>query len=102
MTMTRLTLTRPDDWHLHLRDGEVLASVLPDTARRFARASWRRCQRAFFTNSGSRRDISTIARPCAGATYHKREHLMERHAGSLGLILPSVVSVSVVCAGALR
>ena len=38
MTMTRLTLTRPDDWHLHLRDGDVLASVLPDTARRFARA----------------------------------------------------------------
>lgn len=38
MTMTRLTLTRPDDWHLHLRDGEILASVLPDTARRFARA----------------------------------------------------------------
>lgn len=31
-------LVRPDDWHLHLRDGEVLASVLPDTARRFARA----------------------------------------------------------------
>lgn len=34
----RLTLTRPDDWHLHLRDGAVLAAVLPDTARRFARA----------------------------------------------------------------
>jgi dihydroorotase len=34
----RLTLTRPDDWHLHLRDGELMASVLPDTARRFARA----------------------------------------------------------------
>ncbi|MEO6103628.1 MAG: dihydroorotase [Pseudoxanthomonas sp.] len=34
----RLALTRPDDWHLHLRDGEMLASVLPDTARRFARA----------------------------------------------------------------
>ncbi|MFW5454093.1 dihydroorotase [Thioalkalivibrio sulfidiphilus] len=34
----RLTLTRPDDWHLHLRDGEMLAAVLPDTARRFARA----------------------------------------------------------------
>lgn len=34
----RLTLTRPDDWHLHLRDGEMLKSVLPDTARRFARA----------------------------------------------------------------
>ncbi len=34
----RLVLTRPDDWHLHLRDGAMLAEVLPDTARRFARA----------------------------------------------------------------
>jgi dihydroorotase len=34
----RLTLTRPDDWHLHLRDGAALAAVLPDTARAFARA----------------------------------------------------------------
>jgi dihydroorotase len=33
-----LTLTRPDDWHLHLRDGALLAAVLPDTARRFGRA----------------------------------------------------------------
>jgi dihydroorotase len=33
-----LTLTRPDDWHLHLRDGAALAAVLPDSARRFARA----------------------------------------------------------------
>ncbi len=37
MTKT-LTITRPDDWHLHLRDGEALESVLPDTARQFARA----------------------------------------------------------------
>lgn len=36
--MNSLTLTRPDDWHLHLRDGAALANVLPDTARRFARA----------------------------------------------------------------
>jgi len=36
--MDALTLTRPDDWHVHLRDGEMLAAVLPDTARRFARA----------------------------------------------------------------
>jgi dihydroorotase len=36
--MVRLTLTRPDDWHLHLRDGEHLRAVLPDSARRFARA----------------------------------------------------------------
>ena len=33
-----LTLTRPDDWHLHLRDGAILASVVPHTAQRFARA----------------------------------------------------------------
>lgn len=37
MTQT-LTITRPDDWHLHLRDGTALAAVLPDTARQFARA----------------------------------------------------------------
>jgi len=36
--MQTLTLTRPDDWHLHLRDGDTLAAVLPDTARQFARA----------------------------------------------------------------
>ena len=36
--MQTLTLTRPDDWHLHLRDGDALKAVLPDTARRFARA----------------------------------------------------------------
>jgi dihydroorotase len=36
--MRTLTLLRPDDWHLHLRDGAALAAVLPDTARRFARA----------------------------------------------------------------
>ena len=34
----RLTITRPDDWHLHLRDGEALNSVLPHSARQFARA----------------------------------------------------------------
>ncbi|PKO88721.1 MAG: dihydroorotase [Betaproteobacteria bacterium HGW-Betaproteobacteria-10] len=34
----QITLTRPDDWHLHLRDGEALASVLAHTARQFGRA----------------------------------------------------------------
>ncbi|MFT3961599.1 dihydroorotase [Propionivibrio sp.] len=34
----RITLTRPDDWHLHLRDGEALRAVLPHSARQFARA----------------------------------------------------------------
>jgi len=33
-----ITLTRPDDWHLHLREGDSLASVLPHTARCFGRA----------------------------------------------------------------
>jgi dihydroorotase len=33
-----LTLTRPDDWHLHLRDGAAMAAVLPATAAQFARA----------------------------------------------------------------
>lgn len=33
-----LTIRRPDDWHLHLRDGDMLAAVLPETARHFARA----------------------------------------------------------------
>lgn len=36
--MNKLTITRPDDWHLHLRDGAALKAVLPDTARQFARA----------------------------------------------------------------
>src|SRR5437868_7006384 len=36
--MDRLTLRRPDDWHLHLRDGPAMASVVADSARRFARA----------------------------------------------------------------
>ena len=38
MPASTLTLTRPDDWHLHLRDGAALAAVVPFTARQFARA----------------------------------------------------------------
>ncbi|MDV6347838.1 dihydroorotase [Nitrosomonas sp. Is35] len=36
--LTSITITRPDDWHLHLRDGEQLHAVLPHTAKQFARA----------------------------------------------------------------
>ncbi|MAB87524.1 MAG: dihydroorotase [Rhodobacteraceae bacterium] len=36
--MDRLTLTRPDDWHLHLRDGDMLKAVAPESARDFGRA----------------------------------------------------------------
>jgi dihydroorotase len=37
MTQT-LTITRPDDWHIHLRDGDALARTVPDAARQFTRA----------------------------------------------------------------
>ncbi|MFM7342253.1 MAG: dihydroorotase, partial [Betaproteobacteria bacterium] len=36
--MNTLTFTRPDDWHLHVRDGAVLSTVVPHTARQFGRA----------------------------------------------------------------
>ena len=38
MSTDTLTITQPDDWHLHLRDGAAMASVLPHSARQFARA----------------------------------------------------------------
>jgi hypothetical protein len=37
-TPSNLTITRPDDWHLHVRDGAALASVVPHTAAQFGRA----------------------------------------------------------------
>ena len=36
--MNELTLTRPDDWHLHVRDGDALHTVVPHTAAQFGRA----------------------------------------------------------------
>ena len=36
--MDKLTLTKPDDWHLHVRDGDMLADVVPFTVKQFARA----------------------------------------------------------------
>lgn len=36
--MTSLTLTRPDDWHLHVRDGAAMAAVVPHSAAQFGRA----------------------------------------------------------------
>lgn len=36
--MDSITITQPDDWHVHLRDGAALAAVVPDTARQFGRA----------------------------------------------------------------
>ena len=37
-TATTLTMTRPDDWHLHVRDGAALRTVVPHTAAQFGRA----------------------------------------------------------------
>ncbi len=36
--MTTLTITRPDDWHVHVRDGDMLATTVPDISRYFGRA----------------------------------------------------------------
>jgi dihydroorotase len=38
MSVQTITIRRPDDWHVHLRDGEMLRAVAPYTARQFARA----------------------------------------------------------------
>ncbi len=38
MSRDTITIRRPDDWHVHLRDGDMLKAVLPYTARTFARA----------------------------------------------------------------
>jgi len=35
---TRITIRKPDDWHLHVRDGAMLKAVMPFTARHFGRA----------------------------------------------------------------
>ena len=37
-TTSQLTITRPDDWHLHVRDDDAMAAVISHTARQFARA----------------------------------------------------------------
>ena len=37
-SLDSLTITRPDDWHLHVRDGEALRTVVPHTAAQFGRA----------------------------------------------------------------
>ncbi|MEM1082317.1 MAG: amidohydrolase family protein, partial [Pseudomonadota bacterium] len=38
MSEQRIQITKPDDWHLHFRDGEMMRAVVPDTARCFERA----------------------------------------------------------------
>jgi len=62
MSMQSLTLIRPDDWHLHLRDGEMLAQVVPDTARCFQRA---------IVMPNLKPPVTTVA---AAAEYRQRIH----------------------------
>ncbi len=56
MSANEITLIRPDDWHLHLRDGALMAAVLPDTARRFARA---------IVMPNLKPPVATVAQACA-------------------------------------
>ena len=58
--MQQLTLRRPDDWHVHLRDGAMLQAVAPATARQFARA---------IVMPNLRPPITTVA---AGRAYRER------------------------------
>jgi dihydroorotase len=74
-----LTLTRPDDWHLHLRDGAALAAVLPASAAQFARAIVMPNLKPPVTTTEQAlayRDRILAARPPAGAPGHDFEPLM--------------------------
>ncbi len=59
-SLARITLPRPDDWHLHLRDGDALKSVLPHSAAQFARA---------IVMPNLRPPVTTVA---AAGAYHQR------------------------------
>ena len=75
----RLTITRPDDWHLHLRDGAAMAAVLPYTARQFARAIVMPNLRPPVTTTAAAlayRDRLLAARPAAGQPGADFEPLM--------------------------
>jgi dihydroorotase len=66
----RITLRRPDDWHVHLRDGDMLAAVAPYTARQFARAIIMPNLSPPITTRPPRKAIATAscARPKAAAS----------------------------------
>ncbi|MFN6961086.1 MAG: dihydroorotase [Rhodocyclaceae bacterium] len=69
--MQTITLTRPDDWHLHLRDGDALRAVLADTAKRFGRA---------IVMPNLRPPVTTVAQAAA---------YRERILAALGAVLPA-------------
>ncbi|MFA5679724.1 MAG: dihydroorotase [Hydrogenophaga sp.] len=71
-----LTITRPDDWHLHLRDGAVLADVVADTARQFGRA---------IIMPNLKPPVTTLA---AATAYHDRIRAALRQAVAQGRLAP--------------
>ena len=74
-----LTFTRPDDWHVHLRDGAAMAAVLPATARQFARAIVMPNLRPPITTAAmatAYRDRILAARPVPGQPGHDFTPLM--------------------------
>ena len=83
---SRLVLRRPDDWHLHLRDGAMLAAVLPSTARLFARAIVMPNLRPPVTTAAAavayRERIGLAARPVVHAADDGLSHRFHRCAGS--------------------
>jgi hypothetical protein len=67
-----LTITRPDDWHLHLRDGDMLAAVLPDTARQFGRAIVMPNLKPPVTTAADARPTTTASSPPCRARHRLR------------------------------
>ena len=71
-SLTEITIARPDDWHLHVRDGAPMAAVVPHTARQFGRAIIMPNLRPPVTTTAQAlayRDRILAARPAVRADY---------------------------------
>src|SRR3954452_2109936 len=66
---TRLTIRRPDDWHVHLRDGDMLKAVAPLTARQFARAIVMPNLAPPVTSVAAAEAYRALCRPAAGPAF---------------------------------
>ena len=75
--MQTLTITRPDDWHLHLRDGAYMQAVLPDTARRFARAIVSEREKRPFETTRQLADLIERLSPRRGRKAHPATKLFQ-------------------------
>ena len=72
MALQTLTIRRPDDWHVHLRDGEMLRTVAPYTARQFARAIVMPNLVPPVTSVEAARGLSRTDHRAAGAGFRRR------------------------------